>query len=141
LLLTRLFRLSKSEVLLAFQALILVAAVRVALWLFAYDRVRHYFQRAQGASKSTLSPARISQFVSAAATLVPRANCLTCALAAEALLRRYGHQACLRIGVAKGAANALCAHAWVESDGIVVIGGDALEGLTPLSASGVQTCP
>ena len=140
-LLTRLFRLSKSERLLLFQALTLVAAVRVGLWLFAYDRVRRYLQSARGTSKNTLSPTRIASLVSAAAGIVPQATCLTRALAAETLLRRYGHEASLRIGVAKGASAGLRAHAWVECGGRVVIGGDELEGLTPLRADGVQTFP
>ena len=140
-LLTRLFRLSKSELLLMLQAVTLVAAVRVGLWLFAYDRVRRYLQGGPGISKGNLSAARIARFVSAAAGIVPRANCLTQAFAAEVLLRRYGHEARLRIGVAKGVSDGLLAHAWVESEGNVVIGGDALEGLTLLRAAGAQTLP
>jgi hypothetical protein len=144
LLLTRLFRLSKSELLLTFQAVTLVAAIRVGLWLFAYDRVRRYLRYLQcqpGISKGSLSATRITRLVSVAAGMIPRANCLTRALAAEVLLRRYGHHACLRIGVAKGDSEGLRAHAWVESEGNVVIGGEALEGLTPLRAAGVETLP
>jgi hypothetical protein len=137
----RLFRLSKSELLLLLQALVVVIAVRAALWLFPYDRVRRYLQSKRGVSEFQPSAARIAQFVAAASRFVPRANCLTRALAAEALLRRHGHDACLRIGVAKSAPDGLRAHAWVECGGEVVIGGDAVEGLTPLGAAGVQTCP
>ena len=44
--------------------------------------------------------------------------------------------ACLRIGVVKGAGGQFQAHAWVESDGVVVIGGSEPEPerYTPLPA-------
>jgi hypothetical protein len=38
------------------------------------------------------------------------------------LLGRFGLPACLRIGVAKTKAGNLQAHAWVESEGKIVIG-------------------
>jgi hypothetical protein len=138
---SRLFRLSKSELLLLLEALVLVAAVRVALWLYPYDRVRNTLQRVRGVSKNKPSSARIAQFVSAAGRFVPNANCLTRALAAETLLRWHGYDPSLRIGVSKSAPNGLRAHAWVEIGGAVVIGGDAVDGLTPLQAAGPQPCP
>lgn len=58
---------------------------------------------------------------------VPRATCLTQALTAQILLKRYGHPAELKIGVARGKAGELQAHAWVTSDGVVIIGGDEAE--------------
>ena len=137
----RLFRLSKSELLLLVHALMLVIAVRVALWVWPYDRVRRYLQMMREVTVYKPRPARITQFVAATSRFVPGANCLTQALAAEALLRRHAYDPCLRIGVAKGAQDRLRAHAWVECGGEVVIGGDAVEGLTPLGAAGVRTCP
>jgi hypothetical protein len=62
--------------------------------------------------------------------------CLPRALAAAALLRAAGCSADLRIGVARTGSDALEAHAWVESGGIVVAGGPsvgAYAALPPLS--------
>jgi len=137
----RLFRLSKSELLLLLESLMLVTAVRAALWVCPYDRVRRCLQRIHGLSNYHPSAARIAQFVETVSRFIPNANCLTQALAAEALLQRHGHHPRLRIGVAKSVTDGLRAHAWVECFGTVVIGGDAVEGLTPLGAAGVRTCP
>lgn len=67
-------------------------------------------------------------------------TCLTQALAAELLLRRRGYRAHTRIGVAKGYKGNLEAHAWVESDGQVVVGGPraALTRYTVMSDSFVS---
>jgi hypothetical protein len=50
-------------------------------------------------------------------------TCLTQALAAYVLLRRCSHAADLRIGVARCGEGQLQAHAWVENEGRIVIGG------------------
>jgi len=57
---------------------------------------------------------------------VPRSTCLVRALSAWGLLRRSGLEAALHLGVAEGAGTvrAFHAHAWVESAGRVVVGGD-----------------
>jgi hypothetical protein len=49
-------------------------------------------------------------------------KCLARALTTQVLLGQRGHQALLRIGVAKGEQGQLEAHAWVESQGRIVIG-------------------
>jgi hypothetical protein len=51
-------------------------------------------------------------------------TCLTNALAAQALLARYGYPATLRIGASRQDGG-FSAHAWVERNGQVVIGGPA----------------
>ena len=58
-------------------------------------------------------------------------TCLNQALAAQVLLARRGHPAVLRIGVAKGKEAHLRAHAWVESEGKIVIGGTGVERFAP----------
>ena len=49
--------------------------------------------------------------------------CLTQALATQWLLKRRGYRASIHIGVTKDRNARLVAHAWVESDGVIVIGG------------------
>lgn len=67
---------------------------------------------------------------------VPAATCLTQAFATQVLLSRRGLPARLRIGVVKGKDGRLQAHAWVESNGVVVIGGSGpdVERYKPLLA-------
>lgn len=60
-------------------------------------------------------------------------SCLTQALAAQVLLARRGYPALLHIGVTRGEREQFRAHAWVESEGKVVIGGSELERFTPLA--------
>jgi hypothetical protein len=55
---------------------------------------------------------------------VPRATCLVRAIAGQAFLARYGHQTDLRIGVVKDPSEKrVKAHAWLESQGLVLLGG------------------
>ena len=135
--LMRMLRLPRTELVLLLSALRLVVGIRIALWLFPYDRVRRFLMRERTATVSNISARKIAQIVDAAGRRVPGATCLTRALAAETLLKQRGHGADLRIGVSKGSANRLGAHAWVESGGVVVIGGEGADDLTPLRA-GVQ---
>jgi hypothetical protein len=60
-------------------------------------------------------------------------TCLIQALAAQTLLHRWGHSTSLRIGIAKGATGQLEAHAWVETQGKIVLGGaEVCARFTPL---------
>ncbi|MGH7914670.1 MAG: lasso peptide biosynthesis B2 protein [Candidatus Binataceae bacterium] len=65
-------------------------------------------------------------------------NCLVQAVAAEAMLIRAGHPCELRIGAAKNRPGQLIAHAWLESEGRVLIGEFELDRYTPLFASHLQ---
>ncbi len=53
---------------------------------------------------------------------VPAASCLTQALATQVLLSRRGQVSNLRIGVTRGAKDEFKAHAWLESNGEIIIG-------------------
>jgi hypothetical protein len=75
--------------------------------------------------------------VTVASRYVPAATCLTQALATQILLSRRGHPTSLRIGVGRSEAGEFQAHAWVECQGRVVIGGiKALSRYTPLLSLG-----
>jgi hypothetical protein len=78
------------------------------------------------------SPERIAWAVEKVARIVPRTTCLTQALAVQALLSRIGYASQLSIGVAKDKKGQLVAHAWVKSQGKVVIGGSEFK-YTPLA--------
>jgi hypothetical protein len=50
--------------------------------------------------------------------------CLTQALVLDSYLRRAGYPSRIALGVARGSQGELEAHAWVESDGVIVLGGE-----------------
>jgi hypothetical protein len=67
---------------------------------------------------------RIVWAVQQAASVAPWGRtCLTEALTAEALLRRAGCDTTLRYGVAAEGEERLAAHAWLEHNGVEIIGG------------------
>jgi hypothetical protein len=61
-------------------------------------------------------------------------TCLTNALAAHVLLARRGYLSNLRIGVTRDQKGEFTAHAWLERQGAILIGGDASDGFTPMPA-------
>ena len=77
---------------------------------------------------------RIVWAVEAAGRAIPgMKNCLVQAVAAEAMLTRAGHPCELQIGAAKNGPE-LIAHAWLESEGRVLVGEFELDRYTPLIA-------
>ena len=122
-------RRSPAEWRLAWRALRRVAWVRLALWRWPYAEVRARLValRRRDAVPPRLAadhePADLAWAVRAAARRVPKAACLTQALALESLLADAGIRAEVRIGVARRADGSFEAHAWLEHDGRILIGG------------------
>ena len=81
---------------------------------------------------AAVSPPEIALAVTRASRLVPFATCLTQALAGGFLIRRAGSNAVIHFGVAKGEAG-FKAHAWLESDGDILIGGREAAAYLPLT--------
>jgi hypothetical protein len=67
-------------------------------------------------------PVLVGRAVRRAARLVPRATCLTQALATLWLMAQRGYRGTLRIGVKREADGKLLAHAWVEHGSRIVVG-------------------
>lgn len=114
---------------------LLLAAVRVGLWTLPLRTVYRLLTTLlpPGPPRAGPPPA-VSWAVGVGSVYVPHATCLTQALVAQALLRHHGLPGELRIGVVRGAGGAFEAHAWVESEGRVVVGGTRayLARFTPL---------
>lgn len=133
----------RAALLRAFRSLL---AWRLGLWLLpvhtlrwiARTPVRGLRRSSPGAGLRNCSAGSPSSVecvawaVKTAARYVPRASCLTQALAAQSLLGRSGHPSQLHIGVAKGPDREFGAHAWVQCHDRVVIGGSDLNRYTPL---------
>lgn len=127
-------RRSRTDWRLAWRALRTVVWVRGALWRWPYARVRARLllrRRAGGPPAPLLSggrdlardPAALAWAVRATARRVPAASCLTQALALETLLAEAGIDVEVRLGVARRPDGSFEAHAWVEHEGRVLIGG------------------
>ena len=117
--------------LLAGVALLLVG-LRVALALLPYRIVRRLLDGPASDGLLTAEPAipepRRRQMIWAVEAVGRRvlgdSPCLPQALALRWMLRRHGEDTTLHIGVRKAQAGDLLAHAWLEQDGVVLIGGN-----------------
>lgn len=115
-----------GDVALAGEALALLVAARLALWLLPFALTRRLLLAELRPGRSHAQSAdRLAWAVAAAARRLPSPfrACLPQALAAEALLRRHRAPAELVIGVRhQGVGGRVQAHAWVLSGERVVVG-------------------
>jgi len=117
--------LKKSDRRLLISAVLLLGTIRIGLWLLPFPAWRRLLAQMTTTNKKLQqSVNQVAWAVGVASRFMPGGvKCLARALATQILLAQQGHEAELRIGVAKGEAGQLEAHAWVESGGKVVIGG------------------
>jgi len=126
----KLRRCSAGEVWSLVEALCTAGAIAGLLHTCSFRQVLRLVERwAQSHPSAHLAPdeeQRILWAVEAVTRrLLPTRPCLTQALAAYVLLTRRGAQRpTLQIGVKRGENDDLDAHAWLEREGTVVIGGD-----------------
>jgi hypothetical protein len=108
---------------------------RIALLVVPFRRITDYvdglYDPAPASSKLP-KPSDLARLVAASSVVTPRATCLTRSLSLQAMLRRRGYRAELRIGVAKPDDRPLEAHAWVVLDGEVYLGGPELSRFSPM---------
>jgi hypothetical protein len=122
--LKRFREISNSERLLLLRALLMVAVARACLWLLPADAARRFVALWALCLTARFSTTveRLTWAVRIASQYIPKATCLTQAVALQALLTRAGHEARIEIGVAR-AESGFEAHAWVSCGDQVVIGG------------------
>jgi hypothetical protein len=115
------------------QALTTLAFVRAALWILRYRDVQRLLKTARASGKQAVPIDHVIAAVKSAARYVPRASCLVVALAAQALLARFGFNSVLRVGLANSE-RGFVAHAWLIYESVVLIGGNLseIERYTPL---------
>lgn len=121
-----------------------VLVMRVATWALPYPRVRGIVT-SRGVACAAATDARpdrdrIAWAVITASAYVPGGqNCLVRALATETILRRYGYDGELRIGVDRTPGGRFRAHAWLESAGHPIIGDFELDNYVLMSAPATGT--
>jgi len=120
-------------------AALLQATIRIGLSWLPYRKLRALLDRLarvrpRHPDAPLASPERVAWAVARAGRAVPGATCLTQALAAKVLLERRGHAARVRVGIGRAEGAPLLAHAWVECEGRIMLGGTDLARYTPLSA-------
>jgi hypothetical protein len=131
------FRLSFSDQGLLVQAALAVVNAKLAMKTLPLPTARGLVARQQRLAWRVVPVRadRIAWAVEAVSRAIPgMKNCLVQAVAAEAMLIQAGYPCELRIGAAKKAPDELIAHAWVESEGRVVIGEFELDRYTPMMA-------
>jgi hypothetical protein len=125
-------------------ALCLLSATRLGLLVLPVRMVGSVLSwlvsREPGVTRDPLLADRVARAVTRASGVVPGATCLTQALAAQVLLERRGFPTRLHIGVVRDGGQAMRGHAWVESEGMIVIGGVMAEPWSPLlTVEGART--
>lgn len=104
-------------------ALFWVILVRLSLGLFSMKFIRRMLLPTPAVSRPDLDPASVVWAVRRAASAVPFASCLTQALAAQIMLARRRCPTTLHVGVKRDVNGTFGAHAWLESNGRLLLGG------------------
>jgi len=126
--LRKFFLIPLPEQRLLLKAVFLLVIMRLGLWLLPFPSLMKLVARLSRTRIMALQAApdlleKVGWAVRAASRYVPKATCLTQALAAQTMLTSQGFPADLRIGVAKDPDGQFQAHAWIEHGGRVIIGG------------------
>jgi hypothetical protein len=121
-------KLTMDDRLLLLNTLVLLAAIRLGLWLLPFKTLLGLLPRL---SQITFTPNlshsallnKVVWAIDVSSRYMPGGvKCLARALTAKVLLDRLEHSPELRIGVAKDNQGTLEAHAWIEYQGQIVMG-------------------
>jgi len=126
-LLVKFLRLKRTEKSLVLRSFLLVLFIRLLLWLVPARLLQRLFtsnptETGENSGNDWSEITKIVRSVRSVSRFVPRATCLTQALAASLLIRRSGQRSELKIGVAKNEQSQLIAHAWLETVGRIILG-------------------
>ncbi len=137
--LKRFARLSPAEQRLLLQTTFLLCSIRIGFRLLPFRVVQRIALKAVGNSMAAHPVEQLVWAVEAISHRFPGATCLARALALQVLLARSGHHSRLQIGVAKDERDGFQAHAWLISDGQILIGQCEADRYTPIA--GWETTP
>ena len=132
-----LLQLTAREYGLLLAALPLVVAVRIALWIVPSRVTLRFLACMSGEESTSRATTRAATLpvvwaIESVRKLVPRASCLTQAIAGKLLLRWIGQDARFCLGVMHASDGTLRAHAWLEQEGRPVLGGSGIRSMARL---------
>jgi hypothetical protein len=109
----------------ALRALGWLTLARAAVRVWSYSTIRRAVDRVapRRIAAAPMTPVDCERALRRAVRVLPCASCLARAVAAACLLRREGRNSTLTIGVRFDSARRFHAHAWLESEGLIVTGG------------------
>ncbi len=115
-----------GQVRLVAYAVWIMLMTEVGLWLMPFYRLRQWVTNLRLAKWNEKKPSvqQVRRAIGIAGRYLPHATCLVIALSCQVLLKRYGHPSCLHVGVACSDGTHLEPHAWVESEGDIIVGDD-----------------
>ena len=138
--LRRFLSLPLAERWLLIKAAALLEATKLAMRLVPFRILRRVADKTgntfvEQRSEKGASARTVAWAVETASRVTPgEKTCLTQALVAQVMLTRRGYPSLLHIGVVKDEKGELQAHAWVECQNEIVVGGHQLERYTPLAS-------
>lgn len=116
------------------EAALMLAVAGLTLMLLPFKRYVWWLKL--GGSSAAIDPAtatRVGRAVRLGASNVPwNAVCLPQAMAAAAMLARRGYGSALYVGVVPSPKGAMNLHAWLEVDGIIIVGGPRAAAIVPV---------
>jgi Transglutaminase-like superfamily len=112
--LRKFLRLNREDRALLVEACALVLVVRIAQWVLPWKSLVGTMRWLPLPKRDRVTFDRLVWAVRSSGARIPRATCLTNALALQRRLHRSGYRANVEIGVAKTAAGRFEFHAWVE---------------------------
>ncbi|MBE9205426.1 lasso peptide biosynthesis B2 protein [Nostoc sp. LEGE 06077] len=118
-------QLSNSDRQLLLNTFVLLGLVRLGMRLLPFNTLRKLINKNSKPNPrlKQITLNKIVWAINVSTRYTPGgAKCLARALTCQVLMTRYGYSPELRIGVVKGATGNLEAHAWIETQGQVVIG-------------------
>lgn len=126
--LRRILSLRPAEAWALCQALVTVAAVRLAIARRRTDEVRAATAVLGAERQAPQSDLRVVAWsVTAAARLIPGATCLTQALAGQRILARKGYASTVRLSLPAGRDSDFRPHAWLLAGNVIALGGTATD--------------
>ena len=125
--LLKFIKLQRTDKILCAEALLIVISVALVLRFVPFRVFKASLSKGlsceiKNAPADWAKIKKIVRSVSFFSRFVPFTTCLTNALAAMLLMRRKGQHSVLRIGVTRDAEQRFKAHAWLETNGHVIIG-------------------
>ncbi len=103
-----------------------LAVARVMMFLMSFQRLAARLSVSEDVTEPEADPevlSKVSWAVAAAANNVPwRSDCFPQTIAASKILRKYGYESTIHLGVERVGDDELAGHAWLTSGDVVVTG-------------------